>query len=398
MHKDFHLYGTYMAAKDAGYEESDAKKIAFAAQMVDEFGKELIKENVTVTPMIKEVIKSLFSDNKIKEIADIWVPFHFIPKNTHRSEKSIFEKYQCGYDENCVIKDVINKMYGTNASLEQVGIAMHVLADSFAHQEFCGVPCRDYKKIKEVKCQLLSGFIGLENAEYVPNFLPYQAYFGHGCIGHLPDLSWVNYEYKWTSGESEIRNNPEIFADAYEKMFKELARFKNCNTSKDDKTNKKWEIKSYLINKSFEMQKDCYNAIMKNRAIIAAKEFYNQEISASGSDLKGKNLVIQNKLKEKSYAYEQIVLDTNNKYQIKEISKSGFNLYNLKPEKVGTFDEESDTSFREKCDGSDTLSTEYEEYKKKIQNENSEEYKKFKDAAKKHIDLVKSIIGEIQIK
>ncbi len=39
MNLDFHYYGTYLAAKIAGYNDSDAKTIAYAAQYVDESSK-----------------------------------------------------------------------------------------------------------------------------------------------------------------------------------------------------------------------------------------------------------------------------------------------------------------------------------------------------------------------
>lgn len=393
MHKDFHLYGTYMAAREAGYNDNDATKIACAAQMVDEFGKDLIKENITVTPMIREVIEAIFSNRKEKEIADVWVPFHFIPKDIPNSVKgSTFEKYRCGYGEN-VIKKIINNIKNNGASLEQIGILMHVLADSFAHQEFCGYPCKDYKTITNVNCYMLSYSLDLENAEHVPSHLPYQAYFGHGCVGHLPDLSWVQYEYTWKSGENGGRNNPEIFAEAYEKMVKNLYRFNGNEIAKNKKETIKVDIQNYINEKSFEIQKNCYNALMKNRVINAANELYYQEFSSIGSDLKGKDALINEKLKKSKFKYEQIVQDDKGNYKLEAVEDTAFNLYKQKPVAVGIFDEASDNLFEQRCDNPEQLKNAYEEYRKRIQNKESDEYKNFKSATEKYLDTYKAIIN-----
>lgn len=394
MHKDFHLYATYMASIEAGYSKDDAAKIACAAQMVDEFGKNLINENITVTPMISEVVKSIFSDKKEKEIADIWVPFHFIPQNKpDYIEGSTFKKYQCGYGEN-VIKTIIDKMQEPlyNASLEQIGIVMHVLADSFAHKEFCGVPCKDYDKISEVKCYMLAIPVGLENSEYVPNYLPHQAYFGHGCVGHLPDLSWVQYEYYWKSGKIGVRNNPEIFAEAYKTMAKELSRFRGNALDKENRNRIYNNICGYLKEKSFEKQKDSYNALMKGRAINSANQLFNEEISAVNSDLKNKISAVHEKLKKKQFTYEQVVQNESGNYEIQEITDTAFNLYMQKPVTVGVFDEDSDNLFEKKCTDAELLKNTYAEYRKNIQDENSDLYRNFKKAAIKHKVLYETVI------
>lgn len=386
MHKDFHLYGTYMAAKNAGYDCNDAALIACAAQMVDEFGKGLIDENITVTPMISEVIKSVFSSKIEDEIADIWVPFHFIPKNKPNSiRESEFKKYQCGYGENVIKKIIETMQQNQDTSLEQIGVLMHVLADSFAHKEFCGKPCKDYNTITKVNCYMLSKAIGLENAEYVPAHLPYQAYFGHGCVGHLPDLSWVQYEYTWASGEIGVRNNPEIFAEAYKTMVNELRRF-NSNGSNEQYNNLYDHISTDLQEKAFEKQKDSYNVLMKNRAINSANQLFMQEVSSS-SDLKGKVQAINDKLKNIRYDYEQVEQDDKGNYIIKRVEDTAFNLYTQKPVTVGAFNEESDNLFELICDNSEELKSAYENYRKNIQDKNSDQYKNFKNAATQYKNL-----------
>ena len=45
MNRDFHYYATYYAAILAGFAEDKAKKIAWAAEMVDELDSGLVKKN-----------------------------------------------------------------------------------------------------------------------------------------------------------------------------------------------------------------------------------------------------------------------------------------------------------------------------------------------------------------
>lgn len=45
MNLDFHYYGTYCAAMEAGYAKEEAKKIAYFAQFVDECTATLLEKN-----------------------------------------------------------------------------------------------------------------------------------------------------------------------------------------------------------------------------------------------------------------------------------------------------------------------------------------------------------------
>lgn len=47
MNLDFHYYGTYCAAMEAGYAKEEAKKIAYFAQFVDECTATLLKKTAS---------------------------------------------------------------------------------------------------------------------------------------------------------------------------------------------------------------------------------------------------------------------------------------------------------------------------------------------------------------
>lgn len=130
-----------------------------------------------------------------------------------------------------------------------LGVRAHVIADTWAHQDFCGLNNMintywdvEYdpqssdppkSKIGEESIyyddgttsgwrkQVLSGVkakIGLisKNFEAVPNGT---SYVGHGWMGHLPDFSFVKFRYKpyWAdpSHAAMVRDNPEQYKYAW---------------------------------------------------------------------------------------------------------------------------------------------------------------------------------------
>jgi Family of unknown function (DUF6765) len=100
MDKDFHYYGTYVAARIAKFSTEDATTIAHAAQYVDNSIKVdgMILNGIDYglsfrhIPTCHDPLKelkwntNLISASKIpklpeKELRQVWVPFHFLPGN-----------------------------------------------------------------------------------------------------------------------------------------------------------------------------------------------------------------------------------------------------------------------------------------------------------------------------
>ena len=126
-----------------------------------------------------------------------------------------------------------------------LGVRAHVIADTWAHQDFCGIgnvmntywdvnydpnswdPSKqgigrqsiDYKygtsgwknKVLSVANKLIN-----PNFEAVPSAT---SYLGHGWMGHLPDFSFVKFRYKpiWADPSKAAieRNNPEAYQFAW---------------------------------------------------------------------------------------------------------------------------------------------------------------------------------------
>lgn len=154
-------------------------------------------------------------------------------------------------------KEKILKRFG----LLLLGARAHVIADTWAHQDWCSVNNvintywdidnsffnnqfsqhieyqdinQDWKKVK------LSGLIGMlfnENLQAAPN---QTSYLGHGWMGHLPDYSFIKYRYKpcWSpkSAYPLERDNPT----EYKYAFLELCSlFSQAKGSKFQPKNKK---------------------------------------------------------------------------------------------------------------------------------------------------------------
>lgn len=268
MNKDFHFEGTYCAARIAGFPHSDAEKIAWAAQMVDDCTESLLKhtgisatyQNIVVT--CETTGDSLMDDLKygeyapqtntaLQKIRSIWMPFHFLPGNINPNYGKIytgdrrwngfsFDDDIDGNDFKCLClhnSDLVQEMvndtiscyavppgqYTPDSLLYLIGIRMHVLADTWAHEFFIGTPNYWINDISDLKVE------NPDIAEYDKKRTPLNvtfhsiSYHGHGRLGHLPDLGYLSYQYvpRWL-GSPIVKDNASIFTRAFCQMVDAL--------------------------------------------------------------------------------------------------------------------------------------------------------------------------------
>ena len=127
-------------------------------------------------------------------------------------------------------------------SLQAIGIAMHVLADTWAHMYFCGTPSLvinntnyyfyellpdgDNYREREVKFRhKTSEPDDIENGLYTNTI--YQGSetsvmnLGHGRAGHFPDYSFARYKYMpaWDNYNEVIKDNPSDYMNAFCQMI-----------------------------------------------------------------------------------------------------------------------------------------------------------------------------------
>lgn len=295
MNDDFHYYATYYAAMlTKQFSEEQAKEIAWAAIMVDRLTmkkaakyKAILGNNFIVTAQTPgeifkhdtKIANNKFDCEQARGTRAIWVPFHFLPghlddeksakvlipqKTEGFEDKVDISNYNKEYINACLklrcgkpagygnpINNTVEEMLGyfrkayakakensnEHEALCAVGICMHVLADTFAHDDFSGVPCYAVNKV------CLAAF---KNWEYFPTTgektlkdlrwteVNSVAWLGHGQMWHAPDYDFLRYEYipryalscntatLCEKPDIKERFNPDIFCNAFIEMYNAL--------------------------------------------------------------------------------------------------------------------------------------------------------------------------------
>ena len=253
MQEDFHYYATYCAAFLAGYDHTESLRIAYSAQFVDLCTRTLLAKikapsDAATTQMQLELMDARTDFIGLQDITRIWASFHFLPRDLYAEKpgcsKAYLDKYRliCGPNGDLVVKTV---EHAKGKPLEAAGIAMHVLADTWAHTNFAGTPSlvinntnyHFYELFPEGKGfrEKMITFVhrrgvpdDLENTVYTSSL--YQTNensimnLGHGRAGHLPDYSFIRYKYlpMWGDYEELVKDNPSDYLKAFTQMISAL--------------------------------------------------------------------------------------------------------------------------------------------------------------------------------
>ena len=247
MQKDFHYYATYCAAYIAGYSHAESLAIGYSAQFVDCCSRSLLTKlkgpaAAATTQLQLEMMDAKLDPVGLQNITRIWASFHFLPGDLYAEKNRVSRMYRSKYRLICkpnglLVKDTVNLAKGK--SLPSVGIAMHVLADTWAHQNFAGTPSLVINNTNFHFFELLedgarrniefrhnpSAVDDLQKSIYTNSL--YQAQensvmnLGHGRAGHLPDYSFVRYAYlpAWADYEEVIKDNPSDYYHAFCQMI-----------------------------------------------------------------------------------------------------------------------------------------------------------------------------------
>ena len=240
MQIDFHHATVYVLSRWAGFDPPKAKVVAYSSQYVDDaahYGVVHFK-NKALYSRIRSTHSDLLSNLMLTDNYYVWIPFHFLPGNENRPQYdgqgiSFIDKIICR-PNSFIAQDMMNEAvlqqhqpYG----LHRFGIAIHVYADTWAHQGFAGIrdpinlvsgldddnPTKTPKewvleKSKDTGRWLLSRTIGVWPV-------------GHGTVVHLPDLPYCNWHYNDKDGELIRRNNTEDFLAAADEIYKTMKRY-----------------------------------------------------------------------------------------------------------------------------------------------------------------------------
>jgi hypothetical protein len=275
MQIDGHNAATYVAARLAGFSFPEAEKIAYAAQYVDDATNAGIVR-FRDTPFLYSRIASAHKMIDYTNLVDVenhlaWIPFHFLPGNAglpagEGASLSHLDRLVCRPDSH-IARDMLRHAYGDREhprGLHRLGIAMHVYADTFAHQGFvgalsvansgweltCGDPELDKAilattkkeltavaraKLKAV-CQFIAKALQVAvcerkwPTEFFRSLLK-DAPVGHAAADVYPDQPYLVWRYVNYKGVLVERNNPQDFSLAMDMMVRAMRAWRERDPS-----------------------------------------------------------------------------------------------------------------------------------------------------------------------
>ena len=249
MQIDFHYYATYCAAILAGYTHEESLAVGYSAQLVDECSRTFLKivhgpSSAATTQLQLELMDARTDPVGLQDITRIWASFHFLPADLQAGHKKCSKRYLnkyrliCGPNGDLVV-DTVELARG--GGLQAAGIAMHVLADTWAHRYFAGTPSlvinntnEHFYEIRSEEGHLVERKINFRHSPSEPDDLEAGIYtnsvaqggensimnLGHGRAGHLPDYSFMRYRYlpAWGGYREVVKNNPSDYLHAFCQM------------------------------------------------------------------------------------------------------------------------------------------------------------------------------------
>ena len=261
MQKDFHYYATYAAAILAGYTHEESLTICYSDQLTDLCSKSFLSKlggplSAATTQLAMEMADARTDLVGRQDITRIWASFHFLPYDLNVARKGCSKLYLHKYSLICNPNSdlVVETVNLGKSSLQATGIAMHVLADTWAHRYFAGTPSLVINNTDSYFFELLpegEGFrerrITFRHNPTAPDDLEKGIYtnslfqasenaimnLGHGRAGHLPDYSFIRYKYlpAWGDYEEVIKDNPRDYYMAFCQMIEAMKALRGSATA-----------------------------------------------------------------------------------------------------------------------------------------------------------------------
>ncbi len=209
---EFHYYITYIIALRAGFTKDEAYILAYSSQHTDD-NTEVYKISEGTKDEYSNYISQTSNILKAeKELMQIYPIFHFLPGNKEEIEFEGALRRDGKFHVLNTIPDndnarILFKAAFDAGNLYRIGIATHMFADTFAHQNFVGY----YESFNAMK--------GLLD-KAIPDV-------GHADAKHDPDLPGLVWnDVRLIRQNAEI-SNKERFLKATGRIFEEFRRYKN---------------------------------------------------------------------------------------------------------------------------------------------------------------------------
>lgn len=304
MQADFHYYATYCAAYLAGYSHEEALALCYSDQFVDCCTKTFLKSisatiHAATSQTQAELVDMRADIIGLQDITRIWASFHFLPKDLYAKVKFASKAYKNKYRLICgpngaLVKDTVELARGR--SIQAAGIAMHVLADTWAHQAFAGTPSLvinntddsfyeyfpdgTYRKLSFKHSPGASDDIrkGVYNSTVFNPSENNILNLGHGHAGHLPDYSFIRYKYMpaWDNYREFLKDNPSDYQKAFCQMVYAMRYLRGDVETFELDTYEEEAVKDY-IGRVF--------LILHKRQLDASRDWKDLAKDISGHDI-----------------------------------------------------------------------------------------------------------------
>jgi len=241
MQEDFHYYAVFQLAKLAGFSPGDSETIAYASQYVDDS-----TESEPIEPFPDQHFDTVrtahynlgaFGWNVQKKV---YMPFHFLPTTIRwQSPKTFSYRTEPAREDDtsqlaAMLFDEALREADKNFRLIRMGVAVHTIADTFAHFGFSGRHHDENNvgKIWHTKSDggwKLKPFDSFVTDVFVPRI-------GHVEASAYPDHPYLKWRYTDGNGRRKTRNNLAYTLKALQYLFKKLqtARFPESRASNLD--------------------------------------------------------------------------------------------------------------------------------------------------------------------
>jgi hypothetical protein len=214
---EFHYYITYIIARGAGFKPEDAWIIAYSSQYTDDNDTIYKIHEGHPDEYLNYISQTMDILNPQKEYMRIYPVFHFMPGTLAEITGSTAYRRDGKLHIMNTIPDNLNSRQLMQAALYShnpysIGIATHMYADTFAHQNFVGFN-EGFNEMKGI----------IENL--IPNI-------GHADAKHKPDAPDLKWEDERLVPSHAKIDNRKRFLEAvrciYEKYINYLNTPDNC--------------------------------------------------------------------------------------------------------------------------------------------------------------------------
>ena len=211
---EFHYYITYLIALRGGFTSDEAYVIAYSSQYVDDNTRQYKINQGTADAYTNYISQTSDITKPEKDLMRIYPIFHFMPGDKQEIECDGALRRDGKFHVLNTIPDNCNARASLKAAFEskdlyRIGIATHMFADTFAHQNFVGY----YESFNSMKGLL-------EKA--IPDV-------GHADAKHNPDWPALKWEDKRLIRGHASVDNKERFLAAAERILEEYCRFRDLS-------------------------------------------------------------------------------------------------------------------------------------------------------------------------